>query len=115
MIKSIFTLLFVLLSIACTLLFTSLPTSAQQEEKQKNEPLRLEATIRGDKEQPRVISIVPWQLPKHRKIEGTLSWKPQSNKLKPIERKQFLRKVALSHEFGVTRTHENVPVKQAEK
>ena len=100
MIKSIFTLLIVLLSIACTLLFTSLPTSAQQEEKQTNEPLRLEATIRGDKEQPRVISIVPWQLPAHRNIEGTLSWKPQQATPTPLERTQFLRKMALSQQFG---------------
>lgn len=100
---------------ASTFMFSGLLSSAEQEKKKTDEPLRLEATIRGDKEQPRVISIVPWQLPEHRDIEGTLSWKPKNSKLKPLERKQFLRKVALSKKFSTTRPEKNLPINQAGK
>lgn len=67
---------------------------------QSDEPLRLEATIRGNKEQPSVLSIVPWQLPKHRTIEGALIWQPAGTKPVPIERTSFLRRLALSNTFA---------------
>lgn len=76
------------------------PPMKAQEVQNDDAPLRLEATIRGDKEQPRVLSIVPWQLPTHRNIEGTLSWKPQQATPTPLERTQFLRKMALSQQFS---------------
>lgn len=75
------------------------PVAAQSSD----DPIRLEATIRGNKEQPRVLSIVPWQLPKYRNIEGTLSWQPMNTQPERIERNRFLRRVALSQQFnGVT-------------
>lgn len=72
------------------------PSIAQETD----EPIRLEATIRGNKEQPRVLSIVPWQLPKYRNIEGTLSWQPVNSQPQLIERNRFLRRVALSQQFN---------------
>lgn len=78
----------------------SLGASAQDvDEAKSEEPLRLEATIRGNKEQPRVLSIVPWQLPKHRNIRGALQWTPMNTQPQPLERNRFLRRVALNQHF----------------
>ena len=60
-----------------------------------NEPLRLEDTIRGSKEQPRVLSIVPWQLPKYRPIEGALDWQPSLISPRPIHRDSFTRQLSI--------------------
>lgn len=89
------------LSLMLLLPFTmSLDANAQDVDEAKSEPpLRLEATIRGNKEQPRVLSIVPWQLPKHRNIRGALLWTPMNTKPQPIERNRFLRRVALNQHF----------------
>lgn len=69
-------------------------------------PIRLEATIRGNKEQPSVLSIVPWQLPKHRTIEGALSWQPSVSEIQPIDRKRFLRKLSVSRAFNDRQVNE---------
>lgn len=58
-------------------------------------PLRLEDTIRGNKEQPRVLSIVPWQLPKYRPIEGALDWQPSLISPRPIHRDSFTRQLSV--------------------
>ncbi|MCU7556055.1 hypothetical protein OCL06_15800 [Alteromonas sp. ASW11-19] len=72
------------------------PAQAQQvEEAKAGEPLKLEATIRGNKEQPRVLSIVPWQLPKYRPIEGALNWQPALISPRPIHRDSFTRQLAI--------------------
>ncbi|MDB2331497.1 hypothetical protein N9V74_07305 [Alteromonas sp.] len=79
----------------------SLSANAQNvDEATPDTPLRLEATIRGNKEQPRVLSIVPWQLPKHRNIRGALLWTPMNTQPQPIERNRFLRRVALNQHFS---------------
>lgn len=79
----------------------SLGANAQNvDEATPDTPLRLEATIRGNKEQPRVLSIVPWQLPKHRNIRGALLWTPMNTQPQPIERNRFLRRVALNQHFS---------------
>ncbi|MEM0911644.1 MAG: hypothetical protein AAGJ37_11750 [Pseudomonadota bacterium] len=53
--------------------------------------IRLEDTIRGNKEQPQVLTIVPWQLPVHKNIDATSKWQPAIDKLAPIERNTLLR------------------------
>ncbi len=74
----------------------TLPALAQQvDEASAGEPLKLEATIRGNKEQPRVLSIVPWQLPKYRPIEGALNWQPALISPRPIHRDSFTRQLAI--------------------
>ena len=79
----------------------SIGANAQDVDEAKREtPLRLEATIRGNKEQPRVLSIVPWQLPKHRNIRGALLWTPMNTQPQPIERNRFLRRIALNQHFS---------------
>jgi len=58
--------------------------------------LRLEETIRGNKEQPKVLSIVPWQLPLHQRIDrNEQRWAPIKTKLKPMERNSFLKEIKL--------------------
>ncbi|GEA11503.1 hypothetical protein [Alteromonas sp. KUL49] len=67
---------------------------------QTEEPIRLEVTIKGSKEQPQVLSIVPWQLPEHRSIDGTLTWPLKAMELSLIERKSFMRNLALTQHMG---------------
>nr|WP_136250740.1 hypothetical protein [Ningiella ruwaisensis] len=59
------------------------------------EILRLEDTIRGNKEQPQVFTIVPWQLPSHQRIDETRAWQPVIDKLAPIERSRFLKDLSV--------------------
>ncbi|RDV28185.1 hypothetical protein DXV75_04305 [Alteromonas aestuariivivens] len=72
--------------------------AASEQDGANSEPLRLEATIRANKEQPRVLSIVPWQLPQHRQINGALSWQPQLSVPAMIERNQFIQQLGQSSE-----------------
>jgi hypothetical protein len=58
--------------------------------------LRLEETIRGNKEQPKVLSIVPWQLPLYQRIDrNEQRWAPIKTELKLFERNRFLREIKL--------------------
>lgn len=60
------------------------------------EILRLEETIRGNKEQPKVLSIVPWQLPLHQRIDRNENrWAPIKTSLKPMVRNKFLKEINL--------------------
>jgi hypothetical protein len=61
--------------------------------------LRLEDTIRGNKEQPQVLTIVPWQLPVHQRINENTQWQLQVNQLSSIERNAFLRNLAVVKEI----------------
>jgi hypothetical protein len=72
--------------------------ASQQETQQPisaSEILRLEETIRGNKEQPQVLTIVPWQLPSHQRINENKAWQPMVEALPNIERGQFLRDLAV--------------------
>ncbi len=61
--------------------------------------LRLEDTIRGNREQPQVLTIVPWQLPVHQRINEGSEWQLRVNPLPAIERHAFLRNMALMKEL----------------
>ncbi|MFQ3251433.1 MAG: hypothetical protein ACI9O6_003283 [Glaciecola sp.] len=76
---------------------SELPAVVQSESTNNNDDvLRLEETIRGNKEQPKVLSIVPWQLPLHQRIDrNEQRWAPIKTKLKPLERNSFLKKIKL--------------------
>lgn len=75
------------------------PTAYAQEAPESN-ILRLEDTIRGNKEQPQVLTIVPWQLPAHQRINENKEWKLKVSKLPEIERSAFLRHLALVKELA---------------
>jgi len=66
--------------------------------------LRLEDTIRGNKEQPQVLTIVPWQLPIHQRINENREWQLQVNQLSSIERGAFLRELAVVNELTRTQS-----------
>ena len=86
----------VLFALVLTLMsLFSFPVSAQQTEQQKSDVLQLEATIRGNKEQPKVLSIVPWQLPEHRSVDPKNILGQSQIRFEPIERGRFLRKLRL--------------------
>lgn len=55
--------------------------------------LRIEETIKANKAQPQVISILPWQPPKYRNIEGILEWQPKASTPQRLERNIFLNKI----------------------
>lgn len=77
--------------------------ASQQEAQQPistSEVLRLEETIRGNKEQPQVLTIVPWQLPSHQRINENKAWQPMIDRLPSIERGQFLRDLAVVSEIS---------------
>lgn len=58
--------------------------------------LRLEETIRGNKEQPKVLSIVPWQLPLYQRIDRNKQpWAPLKTELKSLERNSFLKEIKI--------------------
>jgi hypothetical protein len=63
------------------------------------EVLRLEQTIRANKEQPQVLTIVPWQLPTHQRISENTAWQPVVEQLPIIERNQFLRDLAIADDI----------------
>jgi hypothetical protein len=65
------------------------------EDPSGEEVLRLEDTIRGNREQPQVLTIVPWQLPIHQRIDENKEWQQQVTSLNSIERGAFLRNLAL--------------------
>lgn len=55
--------------------------------------LQLEETIRADRQQPQVLTIVPWQLPIHKRVDADLQWYRLPAKLEPLSRAQFLQKI----------------------
>jgi len=62
-----------------------------------NSPIiRLEDTIRGNKEQPQVLTIVPWQLPFHKDIDEPTQWQPLKDTLPPIDRRTILRSLEIA-------------------
>lgn len=52
--------------------------------------VQLEATIRGSQEQPKVLTIVPWQLPKFTRIEGQAPILVAPVQLTPLFRESFV-------------------------
>lgn len=55
--------------------------------------LRIEETIKANKAQPQVISILPWQPPKYRNIEGILEWQPKASSPQRLERQVLLQQL----------------------
>ncbi|MDF2177854.1 hypothetical protein P2G88_06285 [Aliiglaciecola sp. CAU 1673] len=82
------------------LLLVVLPVMAQEPVDEDAQVLKLETTIRGDKEQPRVMSLVPWQLPRHRTVQGPGEWTPALNPPKPLERNAFMAEQRLWQRLG---------------
>jgi hypothetical protein len=71
-----------------------------ESEKAQETALKLETTIRGNKEQPQVLTIVPWQLPVHQRINENKEWVLQVSKMPSIERNAFLSNMAVMKELN---------------
>lgn len=73
----------------------AIPSSSVGSSASASDILRLEQTIRANKEQPQVLTIVPWQLPTHQRINETQTWQPVVQNLPSIERSQFLKDLSV--------------------
>ena len=56
--------------------------------------LKLEATIRGSREQPKVMSIVPWQPPSQNNLLPSPVMRRIDQTFSPLDREEFLRRLA---------------------
>ena len=57
--------------------------------------LRLQATIRGDQQQPRILSIVPWDSPANRRTSRVALTGEISDTMLPLHRHTFLQRMTL--------------------
>jgi hypothetical protein len=57
--------------------------------------IQLEAVIRGNQQQPKVLTIVPWQSPERRNALPSPVWQQVRQQLQPLERREFLQEQRL--------------------
>ena len=57
--------------------------------------IQLEAVIRGNQQQPKVLTIVPWQSPERRNALPSPVWQQVRQQLQPLERRNFLQEQQL--------------------
>ncbi len=73
------------------------PIKVSQPKKEKsttkNGVLQLEDTIRGGREQPKVLSIVPWQPPRDKEQLPSPFVKRIEQDFQPLDRDEFRRRV----------------------
>jgi hypothetical protein len=55
--------------------------------------IKIETTIRGSREQPKVMSIVPWQPPSQKQVLPSPILQRIEQKFKPLKRDEFQRQV----------------------
>ena len=78
--------------LALPLLLLGVDAFAQQAPS-GSDVIQLEATIRGNKEQPNVLSIVPWQLPQAKAIDVQSSQTLMLIDIQPLTRAEFQREL----------------------
>jgi hypothetical protein len=61
----------------------------------KTDVLQLEAIIRGNQQQPKVLTIVPWQSPEKRNALPSPVLQQVNRRLQPLERRNFLQEQRL--------------------
>ncbi|WP_158971411.1 hypothetical protein [Paraglaciecola sp. L3A3] len=83
-----------LIILGCTLLGSLSGFAQEPVEQGKSKAIankiKLEATFRGNQEQPKVLTIVPWQLPVYTAIKGQQPSHIKPLQLEPIFRKSFV-------------------------
>jgi hypothetical protein len=85
--------------IVCTGVFISLFSSAQEAQNdqpqlaERPQVLQLEATIRGSREQPKVMSIVPWQPPTEKQELPSLILQRIDQEFVALDREEFQLRV----------------------
>lgn len=68
-------------------------TEQVQEQPLDTKVIKLETTIRGSREQPKVMSIVPWQPPGQKQVLPSPILQRIEQKFKPLKRDEFQRQV----------------------
>jgi hypothetical protein len=63
--------------------------------KKKGGVIQLEAVIRGNQQQPKVLTIVPWQSPGRKNTLPSPVWQQVKQQLQPLERRDFLQEQRL--------------------
>ena len=84
--------------VAAYLVITStnlMVTDVMAQQSNERDVIKLESTIRGDQQQPRVLSIVPWDSPPHMRMGRVALTGEASQPMAPIERQAFLNRLAL--------------------
>jgi hypothetical protein len=66
--------------------------------------MRLQDTIRANKEQPQVLTIVPWQLPVHQRIDEDKQWQLQVTPMAAIERNAFLKNLSVVKDIEASKS-----------
>ncbi|WP_416306154.1 hypothetical protein [Neptunicella sp. SCSIO 80796] len=82
----------------CLLLYPALLLA--QDKPQGGNILKLDAIIRGSQEQPKVMTIVPWQTPTPKSPFSRADLTPLPRTLAPLERRHFLREIALHEKLS---------------
>lgn len=85
--------------IVCTGVITSVFCNAQEAQENQSQiaerpkVLQLEATIRGSREQPKVMSIVPWQPPTEKQELPSLVLQRIDQEFVALDREEFQLRV----------------------
>lgn len=67
--------------------------------------LQLEETIRGNQEQPKVLTIVPWQAPKAKQSLPSPIVERINKKFAPLQRDELLRQIKLVNDKNTYSGH----------
>jgi hypothetical protein len=70
----------------------------------RQQSIQLEETIRGNQEQPKVLTIVPWQSPKEKEALPSLILQRLDKKFQPLERDEFQRQIQFFDSYEITDT-----------
>tara|TARA_R110002153_G_scaffold150739_2_gene302196 strand:- start:1142 stop:1435 length:294 start_codon:yes stop_codon:yes gene_type:complete len=86
------------------ILFSAVNAAAQQQK-----VIQLEDTIRGDQEQPKVLTIVPWQAPTVKQALPSPILQRINLKFVALERDEFSRQLqALNQQQNVSYSSQNL-------
>ncbi|MDP5030581.1 MAG: hypothetical protein NWQ54_02165 [Paraglaciecola sp.] len=93
----------------CYLLCLSILVVANSVMGQEQQVIQLEDTIRGDQEQPKVLTIVPWQAPTIKQALPSPIVERINRKFVPLERDEFSRQLkALSQQQNLSYPSESL-------
>ena len=82
-----------LLACGCVAKAQESPELEQGQQPLDNKVIRLETTIRGSREQPKVMSIVPWQGPSQKQVLPSPILQRIGQKFSPLKRDEFQRQI----------------------
>jgi len=82
------------------LLFLPLPVLGQSGDADTGEVLELESRVTGNREQPKVFSVVPWQTPESAPPDYDPLWNQLGDLFSQIEREEVLRALDSEHPGG---------------